>query len=499
MGLAAPTARQQLRGDPARLYLLGSLHYSARQPVDIPLLAPRALGWYRRLLDLGATVPFNVVLDLGYLLLEGEDFRFRSFFADATLAADERAGREAYETRVLVRRLQEANFPRLRRLVVDNQAPDLAVTRVLEILLRPLGQGLTRRFGIEEAHSLRADFERADFRTAREAFEAAVDAPGLLLEQLVQLADEATALDLDRLLHEEDFYEIEHIRVFPRESLREVARRIKTVERLLGPSRRSVGAALRERALADTTLESLGTYPTGGIAELTTTGPIENLVSSELIYLEPEQPIDPFLVRYAENELLRYLRDSAVLRMMRRSVVFIVEDCTDFTCPVTSGRELYGTKVIRCLMGLVLALATDLLQIFRRDDINLSFKLLAPAGGPTETVGERQEILDVLHLLFREKEEQGTASVELALQSLAEALAALPRDPQRFRSVVVLARPETVAGLDGLRLGTDTRLIPVAVGQREAEPLSGLTLSLAGEPFGALRQAREEILEMLTG
>ncbi len=495
VSLLTPSARRPLRGETARGFLVGSLSYSARDPAELPALAPRALDWYRHLLDVGVAAPFGAVLDLGYLFCEGEAFRFRSFFADAALDETERATRESYETRVLVRRLQETNFPRVRRLILDNAEPDLALVRVLEILFRAADLRLVRRLAVEESHSLRLEFEPDEPLRARQEFELAAGQPGLLLRLVGELAEAGPDLDLDQLIRAEDLYEIEHVRVFPRESLREVARRIKGVERMLHETHRLDGLALRDLAMADTTLESVGTYPTGGIAELTTRGPIENLVSSELVYLERDAPIDPFLVRFAENELLKYLRDSSVLRMMRRSVVFCVEDCAEFSCPVTSGGELHGTKVIRCLMGLVLALTVDLLAVFRRDDIAFTFKLLAPAGSH-ETAAERREIIEVLHLLFREKEEQGTVRVSVSGAGPAEVIAGLPAEPERFRTVVVIGREELMAGLS-VRPGRDGRLVTVAVGgDGDGE---AVTLDLSHEPLTRLRQAREVILRRMVG
>lgn len=491
--------RSHLGGESARSYLLGSLVYSARHPDDLPALAPRALKWYRRLLTLGRIGPFNVVLDLGWLLLDGEQFRFRSYFSDTRLDPAERATREAYEARVLVRRLQERNFERVRRILLDSQDPDLAVTRVLELVLGPACEDLPGLYAVDDPDSLQVDFDRADFVRARDAFESAEEAPGLFLGVLDALADLGPRMDLDRILQDEDFYELQHIRVFPRDSLREVARRIKATERLLGPRRRRSTRVFRERALADTNLESVGTYPTGGIAELTTTGPLDNLVSSELIYLDPNEPVDPFLLRFAENELLRYLRDSTVLRMMRRSVAFVIEECAEFACPLVRGYELHGTKVNRCLMGLVMALTADLMAIFAQDDVDFTLLLVGSPGETAESQAERREVVEVLHLLLREKEEQGAARVEAVEGPFASVVARMRPASGRHLTTVALARPEVIATLDGLRL-PDTRVVPVAVHTWErGREVAGLNLVLAEDPLAALREAREAILEGMIG
>jgi len=326
--------------------------------------------------------------------------------------------------------------------------------------------------------------------------EFSLDSPGLLLDLLADVAAEADAFDLDEQLHDEDFYELQHIRIFPRESLREVARRIKMVERTLGNLPRWSAEELRTQAMADTTLESVGTYPTGGIAELTCSGPIENLVPSELIYLEPDEPIDPFLVRFAEGSLLRYLRDSAVHRRLRRDVGFVIEDCPEFNVPVTAGQVLLGTKVVRCLMGITLALVADLLKVFRKDDVSFEFCLLSTAIEGLETAAERREILEVLHLLFREKEQQGQVTVREAKGSMQTLLSDWPLLLERQQTVVVFGRAETVLPLLHQRHGP--RIIPVVVSHGPLPERDGVVqLDLSYHPDRHLEAVRASVLEGL--
>jgi hypothetical protein len=61
-------------------------------------------------------------------------------------------------------------------------------------------------------------------------------------------------------------------------------------------------------------------YPAGGFASLSTSGSLENVVTSELMYME-EHGVDLFDLRYAEGELLYYTRDEALLVRPRRHVV----------------------------------------------------------------------------------------------------------------------------------------------------------------------------------
>lgn len=495
--MAATAVRRQLRGQRARDYLRGSLAYCACHPHDVPLCAPRALEWYHRLLDVDLCLPLAAVLDLGHLLLLGDGFRFRGFFSDSRLAAAERAVRERYETRLLLRRLGEASFGRLHRLLLDSPDQDAALARALELLLRPAAAGMALGFSLAEGRAVALDLDGEPFDAAVARFEEELEHPGALLEQLAALADHGATLDLDRVLQAEDFYELAHVRVFPRQSLREVARRIKAVERLLGPTPPSTSRALRHAALAATRVESAGTYPIGGIAELTTRGPLENLLPSELVYLEPDESVDLFTVRYAENELLKFLRDGGVLHWLRRTVVFYVDECAEFMVPLTAAGPLKGTKVVRCLLGLVLAVAQDLVSAFEHDDLRFVVRLVSPPGAPAEAAAERREIAEVLHLLLREKEEQGTARVEAVSGELAADCAALPLDADRAVSVVAFARPEALAGLQELSLPGGGRPLGVAVGRELAPRPGAVTLPLGRDPVAALRAARARVLEQL--
>lgn len=515
--VVAPSAApvEVLRGEAARDYVLGSLVDCARHPDDLLALVPPALGWYRQLVLSGLILPFAVVLDLGHLLLDGPDFRFRGWF-NMNRSADtgsDRTLHEAYETEVLVRRLQEASFPRLRRLIRDNATPDLALVHTLGLLLRPVALALPRPVALELPPSLEAGLDGLDPAVARHRFEEAPARRGLLAEQFAAVVAAAPQLSLDRRLRAEDFYEIEHIRVFPLESLREVARRIKATERLLGPPRTTTTRRLRARALAETRLNHVGTYPVGGIAELTTRGPLENLLPSELMYLEPEAPIDPFLVRFAENDLLRWLRDGSVLRLMRRSVVFVLDEQDAFLMPLTTGGELRGTKIIRALLGLVLTLCADLFAVFDRDDLAVRLVLVTPPDSATLDV-ERGQVADVVQLLLRDKEALGSVHVERLTSTPAAALAQLPTPTDRDQSVVVLS---SLGGLAELAAAAPQRGRGaeswIAVAVRTGAAVTGtarddgragaadpvVVIDFTLDAVEALRQARQAILSRVIG
>lgn len=468
-----------------RAYALGSLRYSAWPEAEIPALAEPAWDWYRALVRRGYAVPFALVFDLGYLLRRGEGFRFRSFPTSAS--AWERRLREDYETRLLRRRLQEANFQRLRRLLRDSPAPELALTRALEILLEPLKGPFGEKFQTP-SHLPPLAFDPASFEPARTHLAQAVGDPNLWLKIGEEInAHGAEALDLDRRFQEEDFYELEHIQALAQEPHRWIVRALKRVERELGPP---AFPSLRfgpPPGPAETSLESVGVYPAGGFAEVTTRGTWENLLPSELLYLEPAQHPDPFTQRWLEGELLFYQRDEAMLQMRRRTFRLFVEAWSDLL-------DVYdpagGIKDLHYLLGLAITLVADLRRIFQRDEVRVEVTL----------VGEGWETADreVLTLLFRSLEEQGQMALGMGGKDWLDELSAGWRAADRSVATLLWVSPATAARLQRAPFSRDpaTLIVPIltAPPASEGPEEKGPAVVLEGHRRARLQTAREGIL-----
>lgn len=75
-----------------------------------------------------------------------------------------------------------------------------------------------------------------------------------------------------------------------------------------------------------TKLTEASTYPTGGFSEISTKGGLENLVSSELIYMEEGHQVDWFDLRWSNNELLKYHRDDGVFLREQRIIYFVLHE-----------------------------------------------------------------------------------------------------------------------------------------------------------------------------
>ena len=77
------------------------------------------------------------------------------------------------------------------------------------------------------------------------------------------------------------------------------------------------------RGVRDTHLADESLYPAGGFTAITPGGSnanVENLVTSELVYMEDGPEPDVFTLRYVEGELLYYTRDDSVFRRHRHVI-----------------------------------------------------------------------------------------------------------------------------------------------------------------------------------
>ncbi len=147
------------------------------------------------------------------------------------------------------------------------------------------------------------------------------------------------------------------------------------------------------RGLHDTRLADDSLYPAGGFSSITpggaTTGNIENLVTSELMYMEdlPDGEIDLFALRYVEGELLHYTRDDSVFRRHRHLIA------------IALGAELDGARVKdRGLpwQRLILALGLVIAAIRWLTDQLGDQALVVHLGFPQALLGEERQIVALL-------------------------------------------------------------------------------------------------------
>jgi hypothetical protein len=246
------------------------------------------------------------------------------------------------------------------------------------------------------------------------------------------------------------------------------------------PPRRDL-RGLRETRLADDTL-----YPAGGFASITpggaTSGNIENLVVSELIYMDDDEPIDVFALRYVEGELLHYTRDDSVLRRHRHLIgIALGADLDDAR---VKDRDLPWQRLILAL-GLVVAAIRWLVE--QLGDQALAVHLAFP---PRVLAEERQ----IVALLLEGEIVRGT--VEIVEQPWRDTLELAARAARTAVADVVVVStgdlPEIPAGLRVLHVG----LADAAPIVRELAPRRGDSQG-NGEPWLAWCDGAEDLLRWL--
>jgi hypothetical protein len=173
------------------------------------------------------------------------------------------------------------------------------------------------------------------------------------------------------------------------------------------PARRDV------RGDTDTQLADDSLYPAGGFTAITPGGSnanIENLVSSELVYMEDDPGPDLFTLRYIEGELLYNTRDDSVFRRHHHMIAFVIG--ADLDDARVKDRDVPWQRVI-VAMGVVVAVVRWLVD--QLGDRALAIRLAFPPG---LLASERY----VVSLLLEGEIERGIVTV--IEQDLAEATAA---------------------------------------------------------------------------
>lgn len=127
------------------------------------------------------------------------------------------------------------------------------------------------------------------------------------------------------LVDDREVFAIDHLEVLGSFARRMAADHIgAAAEALSSRLPRRLPANREHRGVKDTQLADDTLYPAGGFTAITPGGSsanIENLVSSELVYMEDDSDgVDLFTLRYVEGELLFYTRDDSVFRRHRHVI-----------------------------------------------------------------------------------------------------------------------------------------------------------------------------------
>ena len=229
---------------------------------------------------------------------------------------------------------------------------------------------------------------------------------------------------------------------------------------------RRLPANRRNRGARDTRLADESLYPAGGFTSITPGGSnanIENLVTSELVYMEDGPQPDVFTLRYVEGELLYYTRDDSVFSRHRQVIgIALGADLDDAR---VKDRELPFQRLILCF-GLLVAAVRWLTE--QLGDQALTIRV----AFPPQLLDEERAIVA---LLLHGEIERGIVILdEMPWHDLVAATAAASSTAISDLVVVSMGQvPELPRGMRALHLdlaGPAPTVAPVGTSPAEPSP-----------------------------
>lgn len=413
---------QALTFDQVNQTIIVHLQHTAHAWEDIPSILSLAQEWCIHLYGRGYDpVPLCLMIDLGILLSQGDQVSLRSQLDYESWMESERGLRLRYEAELVLRL---SSLPQVNELIELGRLgalPQPQVLRALELICKAFIPFCVQTALIHPSHLRELKWERifdknfanrqalseAEKEVVQEAFN---DQLSELLKRLSQ------GFSWSSVLSEADLFELRNWSRLHREDLRIGCRQLIELSDELGVIQPTELVLMPEDAQRDIQFRDDTTYPTGGITELTTSGSWENLVLSELIYIDDTHPaeVDLFDIRFVENEILFYLRDEGQLSSMRRSIDFII-DLGPFFNQKLSGNPYQFSILVE---GLIYCIMRDLNSLYSGDALLYSVYLIT-GGVDQELI--RDEIR-LLEMLLSDEIQRGKVAFHLVSEVMDEDL-----------------------------------------------------------------------------
>jgi hypothetical protein len=418
--------------DQAERWLLGGLGLMRLSTPSADELT-RVTPWLLAAVDdVPALPPAGVIADLGRLLL-GRGLTLAPLHLP-TSAEPLRAALRAYEDEWLGRLASDGRV----------EAAADAVARLPESLraqaIALIAGSVLERIGFTAGAALSPGVARRLLdRPVAENLSRSLETVQKTSATLAQLADGYQGLvqrarQARQLLDEPDIFALENLTVLgPLAQRVAIAQVIEAAGELALALPRRLKPRQQGRGAVVTQLEDESAYPVGGFAAIATAGALENLVTSELIYMdEAATDVDLFDMRYVEGELLYYTRDEAIFVRQRRVVVFVLDPSlisARFKDPELRWQRLSLT------LGLIACAARKLYEWLSEEALTIRVLFLRDRLGGAPLAAER----GLCRLMLREWIDKGTAEVGDA--TLSELAAVAAAEVRRARLQLVLVGP----------------------------------------------------------
>jgi len=225
------------------------------------------------------------------------------------------------------------------------------------------------------------------------------------------------------LIGDADLFALENLAVLGSLTQRlAIADVVRAQEAIVEPIPRRLPRRRRKEGDVASKLEDESVYPVGGFSSVSTSGSLENLVTSELIYMDPPRTkeqeargvgpggladVDLFDMRYVEGELLYYTRDEGIFVRRRRLVIIAL--APDLVRARVKDRQLPWQRIV-LVLGLVLVLTKKLIELLGQEALEIRVVFLHEDGGAPPLAEERA----LAELMLREWRDNGMAEVVAA-------------------------------------------------------------------------------------
>jgi hypothetical protein len=393
-------AREIRDRDEAELWLGAGLTVG-RLGVDLAAVTPWLVATVS---ESGMLPPAGVVADVG-ALLGGKPFELGQpiHVSDARL----RAAVQSYEEQVLgrlsVEARMEAAIDAVAKLPVDlrKDAVALVVGKLVERTRFTGGVAMSPAIARRLAKRPASELAKEGHAALRGAFGERLASA---YEELVRGA-RATGT----LIGDAEIFALENLTVLGSLNQRvAVEEMVAVAEELSAALPRRLRKRGPTRGVVQTQVEDESTYPIGGFSSMSTSGSMENLVCSELIYMEDTPAgggeVDLFDMRYTEQELLYYTRDESVFVRGRRVITFaILPELVEARFKDAGARW----QRIVIAFGAILCAVRRLTDWLSEE--GLLFRVVFVADGPRRSPLVEEMALSAL--LLREWIEKGVAEV----------------------------------------------------------------------------------------
>ncbi|PCC71847.1 hypothetical protein SAMN02745121_03199 [Nannocystis exedens] len=361
---------------------------------------PPALGWLRALWEEGHdALPLDLVHDLGTLLVEGRAFAFASSRDLADWPEEERAERLQYEDRVLGKWVLDPSVgdAHVAIAALSGELQPRALAHAIGLALGPAsrraeldaGNPAVLRSSWREALALCASWPARHGAWEEPPVDANWRAWALAIRAAI-----VGGLGEGKLFSPEDLWELAHLADLPNESSRLALRELHAATAAIGGVSPSVAMAVRRKAQeVAVDEEDASHYPAGGFDALSTRGRFENLVRSEVAYVDSGREelgmIDLFDVRFAQGELLYYTRDESPLFDQRRRVTVVIERPLD----QRHKHPELDAQTLVLVDATTLRLQADMMQVFGPSGAELHLRWRTGGKADAEAAEEEARLM----------------------------------------------------------------------------------------------------------